>query len=582
LWWNNRLRETLFKALGVDRTRLRVLLAAVGLVVLTARAYADDKKPGMFDFESWKSPVTREREAAGQIAPGGIDLSPAVPHTGEPRIIRVRVYADSDYRGLVMRWQARLRGQLARINGVAGPIFNVTFEIESLRSWERSHVGMAFDPIMKELAALDPAREVDLVLGLVTPARGVATSMHQVGEAFTPGRYLVLRGMDDEQEGLAIDRQYHLLSADERGRLYSDRKAHKEVVLFLHEWGHSAGLLHEEDRTMIMNPLYDPKQSTFSAFDRKVLGLVIDRRHAHPGEALPERTDLAALYATAPPDVGSDKERADLLALLGGQRSTARALAAPGKAGSASGLSPADVGVFNSAVAAAGGEHPDEAWKILAPLLKRFGTSGASPGDWTRAARLAVKIGALTAAEEAIGHLPRGGAEVERIAADVETIRQRIALRSGQQAGVPPEREPEYVASFWATEKLVASNDLVGARVHLEAFATAFPDAAGTDLLTCEVEVRAKHAAIATKRCGATLEKFKFAERAHYLLGVLAARGGHGAEAEQHLQAAIHIDPQDTGAWHMLAELYRSQRARGRLDELTRRYQAEFAAPLAP
>jgi hypothetical protein len=198
----------------------------LGLAALTARAHADGKKPGMFDFESWKSPVTREREAAGQIAPGGLDLSPAVPHTTEPRIIRVRVYADSDHRGLVMRWQARLRGQVARINAVAGPVFNVTFELESLRSWERSHVGMALDPTLKELAALDPAREVDLVLGLVTPARGVATSIHQLGEAFTPGRYIVLRGMDDEQEGQAIDREYHLLSADERARLYGNRKSH--------------------------------------------------------------------------------------------------------------------------------------------------------------------------------------------------------------------------------------------------------------------------------------------------------------------------------------------------------------------
>lgn len=561
----------------MNRTRT-FLLAALGLAALGGRAAADGKKPGMFDFESWKSPVAREREAAGQIAPGSFDLTPAVPHTGEPRVIRVRVYADSDYRGLIMRWQGRLRGQLARVNAVAGPVFNVTFEIESIRTWERSHVGAAFDPIMKELAALDPAREVDLVLGLVTPMRGVATSMHQVGEAFTPGRYLVLRGMDDEQEGLAIDREYHLLSAEERARIYSDRKAHKEVAVFLHEWGHSAGLLHEEDRAMIMNPALDPRQSAFSEFDKKVLALVIDRRHAHPGEAFPERADLAALYEKVPPDVGSEKERMQLLSFLRPRPAT-RDPAASDK-GAPSGLSPADADIFNRAVAAASAEHLDEAWKILAPLFGRLAASGANAGDWTRAARLALAAGALSAAEEAIGHVARGGPEIEKVAVDVEAIRLRVALPPGRKAGVPPEREPDYVARFRATSKLVAAGDLPGARAGLEAFAAAFPDTAGTDLLTCEVEVRAKHAAVAARRCQAALDKFKFAERAHYLLGLLAARGGRGAEAEQHLQAAIHIDPRDTGAWQTLGELYRSQRARGRLDELARRYQAEFAAPL--
>jgi tetratricopeptide (TPR) repeat protein len=550
----------------------------MGLAALAGRAAADGKKPGMFDFESWKSPVAREREAAGQIAPGTFDLTPAVLHPGEPRIIRVRVYADGDYRGLIMRWQARLRGQLARINAVAGPVFNVTFEIESIHAWERSHVGVAFDPIMKELAALDPAREVDLVLGLVTPMRGVATSMHQVGQAFTPGRYLVLRGMDDEQEGLAIDREYHLLSADERARLYGDRKAHREVAVFLHEWGHSAGLLHEEDRAMIMNPALDPRQAAFSEFDKQVLALVIDRRHAHPGEPFPERADLAALYEKVPASVGSEKERMQLLSFLR-PRPTTRDRSTPDEE-APSGLSQADVDIFNRAGSAANAKHLDEAWKIFAPLFGRLAASGANASDWTRAARLATAVGALTAAEEAIGHVARGAPEIEKLAVDVEAIRLRIALPPGRKAGVPPEREPDYVARFRAASALVASGDLAGARAGLEAFAAAFPDTAGTDLLTCEVEVGSKHAAIAAKHCQAALDKFKFAERAHYLLGLLAARGGRGAQAEQHLQAAIHIDPRDTGAWQTLGQLYRSQRARGRLDELDRRYQAEFAAPL--
>ncbi len=560
-----------------------------GLVVVAAgvlagdRARADDKKPGMFDFQPWKSPVTREREAAGRLAPVGFDLTPAVAANTAPRTIRVRVYADSDYRGLVMRWQARLRGQLTHINAVAGPVFAVRFEVESFRSWDRSHVGVGLDAIGKELTALDPAREVDLVLGLVTPARGVENSFHVLGEAPTPGHHIVLRGMDDEQEGVALDREYQLLSADERGKLYSDRKAHKEVVLFLHEWGHSAGLLHEDDRTMIMNPSYDPRQTAFSAFDKQVLALVVARRLALPAEAFPESADLLRLYERAPADVGSDKDRAEVVAFLR-QASMRSGPARPGAGPTpVAGLASADIDAFNGAVDAARGGHPEEAWKLLAPLVDRLRAGAAGKVDkektdaWTRVAQLAAGIGALTVAEEAIGHVPRGGAEIEKIAADVERTRERVALPSGARSGLSSEREPAYVAAFWAISALVASSDLKGARARLDGFAAAHPDTAGADVLACELELRAKHAAAATKRCEAALAKFKFASRAHYLLGLCAARAGKGTVAEQHLQEAIHIDPQDTGAWRTLADVYRSEGARGRLDALARRYQAMFS-----
>ncbi len=565
-------------------TRAGVLaMLGLGAVLLSlslagGRARAQEKKPGMFDFEHWKSPVAREREAAGNIAPTGLDLTPAVPSTGAPRLIRLRVYADSDYRGLVMRWQARLRGQIGRVNAVTGPVFNVRFEIESIRSWDRSHVGMAFDPMLKELEALDPAREVDLVLGLVTPARGVATSFHQLGEADTPGRHILLRGMDDEQEGQAIDRDYHLLSEDERQRLYADRKGHKEVVLFLHEWGHTAGLLHEEDRSMIMNPSYDHRQTGFSSFDKEVLALMIEKRLALPGAELPERADLLKLFEKAPPDVGSSGERARMLAFL--RSSPAGHLQGGGAPPPRTGLSNADVDEFNGALAAAKAEHPDQAWKILAPLLQRLREEKANADTWTRAARLANAIGALTAAEEAIGQVPRGGAEIEKIAVDVELTRQRVALPPGTKGGLAPEREPAYVAGFWTTAQLIGAGELPAARAQLDTFAAAFPDTPGVDLLSCDLELRAKHAAAATKRCQAAVTKYRYAQRAHYLLGLLAVRAGREAVAEQQLQEAIHIDPQDAGAWRTLAQLYRAQRARGRLDELARKYQAAFAAPL--
>ncbi len=179
-----------------------------------------------------------------------------------------------------------------------------------------------------------------------------------------------MRGMDDEEEGKALEPEFHLLPGMERSRLYGDRRNHKEFVLFLHEWGHTAGLLHQQDRAAIMNPEYDRRQSGFSDFDRQVLALVVADRH-----------------------------------------------------------------------------------------------------------------------------LPRGGAEIEAMAANAELFRQRVALPPRAISAVPVEREPAYVADFVATSNVIQSAEPAKARASLETFAAAYPDSAGADLLACELEMRTSHGA---------------------------------------------------------------------------------------
>jgi hypothetical protein len=574
-----------------------IVAAIVGGIGFQA-ARADDKKPGMFDFDPWKLPVTRQRESAGRLAPKGLDLTPAAAWAGEPRPIRLRIYADQDYRGLMMRWQPKVRAQIDRLNAVVGPVFGVRFEIESFRDWDRSHVGQPLEPILKELEALDPAREVDWVLGLTTPMRGVATSIHQIGGARLLGRHLLMRGMDDEQEFRALEDAFKLLSPDERERLYAERKAHKEVVVFLHEWGHTVGLLHDDDRALIMNPSYDERQRTFSDFDKEVLALVIERRLGRRTELYPESADLLPLYEKAPADEGSDQERAQVLALLrwraAGGKETAAAPPAPGPAAPvppppasaghpAAELSPADAEAYDRAAAAAQAGHPEEAWRLLSPLMARPRPGKPNPQLWTRLARLAATIGALTAAENAIGHGARGDAELEKIAGDVEAARHRVALPSGSaQAGVEADREPAYVAGFWETEGLVAAAhfDPLAARARLRDFAAAFPAAPGVELLTCDLELRANHAALAAKHCEAALTKAKEASRAYLLLGLIATRAHRDNVAEARLRSAILLDPETPEAWRALAKLYRGLGANARLAELDDKHRVLFSTPL--
>jgi hypothetical protein len=550
----------------------------VALCAIAADARADKKKPGLFDMAVPELPVTRERRAVDRLTPQGVNLSPADAPIGAGRTIRLRIYADKDYRGLVLRWQTKARAQIQRVNAVVGAVFNTRFEIESLRDWDRSHVGQPLNNAMlDELQTLDQAREVDLVIGLVTPLHGVATSIHSIGFAGFLSRHFLLRGMDDEQEFRAFEQDFKLVSPEERQRLYAERKAHKEIVCFLHEWGHTLGLLHNEDRKIIMNPAYDQQQAEFSEYEQRIVALVLERRLAARDEEFPENADLLPLVAGMPATEGSDAERATLLDLV---KRRAQNRAGKKAAKDAVELADADVGAFNRAVSALNGGHPDEAWKLLGPVIEHTRGRQVDGKTWARIAELAAAIGALTSADDAAtraGALPAA----QKLSSEIESTRHRIALPlDAGKFGVPPEREPAYVAGYWATTRLIDGTDVAAARTRLGELTAAFPDAPGVDVLTCDLELKARHVPLASKRCDAALAKFKGATRAHYLLAMIAIRARRDTVAEQHFRQAVLLDPADASNWRALAQFYRATGATKRLAALADQHQALLSSPL--
>ena len=173
------------------------------------------RRTGLFDIRVVEAAgQARARRGAAAGAAGSEPDARRCAPVGEARTIRLRIYADRDYRGAVIRWQSKARAQVQRINAVVGAVFNVRFEVESLRDWDRSHVGVPLgSAFVEELEALDDGKQVDLVVGLVTPLHGVATSVHSIGYANYLSRHFMLRGMDDEQEFRAFEREFKLISA---------------------------------------------------------------------------------------------------------------------------------------------------------------------------------------------------------------------------------------------------------------------------------------------------------------------------------------------------------------------------------
>ena len=561
-----------------------LVAASIGLVA-QPQAQAQKKKPGLFDFDVPKLPYQYERDAAKGLAPGTVDLTPAAAAKGDARVIKVRIYADTDYRNVILRWQSKARAQINRINGVVQPVFNLRFEVDSLKDWNESHIGMAMPTVLDRLRALDRASDVGLVVAFTTPLQGVAASIHAIGEAGLLGRHFLMRGMDDDQEALAIDREFKLLDPEERRGLYGSRKAHKEIVVFLHEWGHTLGLLHNEAATNIMNPRYDARQASFSDYAKQVISTVVDRRAARPSQAHPEAADFVRLLETAPADEGSDGDRAELLAFA---RQQARGGGVdPGKPGGGVGsdvdLPPADIDAFNRAVGELNARRPEAAWTHLAPVIERASKRKVGANTLARLAGLAQAMGALTAAEN-VAAQGGGGAHVElgTIANDAAAMRQQVCLpRAGAETlGVTPANEPAYIAGYWDAARAMSSLEAPAARERLRAFAERFPDAPGVDLLACDLELRARRLPAASKRCGAAVAKCKESGRAYYLMGMVAANGGKHNVAEQSLQKAITLDPSDEGPWLLLARIYRHTRSKQQLADLAARHQTLLSTPL--
>jgi tetratricopeptide (TPR) repeat protein len=316
--------------------------------------------------------------------------------------------------------------------------------------------------------------------------------------------------------------------------------------------------------------------------------LVVDRRLGHRDQPFPEGADLEALLANAPSDEGSDADRHDLLALVrarqhgwvpgkGGEGNAETGAAR----GATTGLAAGDVDAFNRAVDAVNAGRGEDAWTLLAPVLRRASEHQTSPEAWRRLGELAAATGAFSAAEDAATRMDQADPALQKLTADLDVQRQRVALpANAAKLGVPPEREAAYVSAYRATAHEVATVDVRAARGRADAFAAAFPGSPGADILSCEVELRARRAAAATKRCEAALGKFKDAPRAHYLLGIIAAQSRRDPVAEQHLRRAILLDPAEPNAWRALAEMYRQSGAKQRLAQLADQHQALLSTPL--
>ncbi|MEO5769283.1 MAG: hypothetical protein ABIS92_13100 [Polyangia bacterium] len=540
-----------------------------------AMARAEPKSVPFFQKPSLTPERDVEKRTAELSTPQAL-RSPEAPIGERTRTLRVRVYGDLDYRAVTPHWQARVRSLFERVNAFVEPGFSVHFELQSLRSWDRRSAGAPLAGALAALEALDAGADVDWVIGLASALPGVTNDIHELGLAPLLGRHFVLRGTDDPAEALSMERNLHRLTNDERAELYRSRKQHRETVIFLHEWAHTLGALHDLEPDRIMNAQYRTNQTSLSADNIQIMRLDLDARVGPSFDPRP----LLAFVESRPFDDTLAQDRETLLRLLRdqGARATPPPSALPLGAPLSPPRPPPPFARPNPATPTRGtATNPPANTHELAEAVRALIANGhrdeararveaakrTALGDPKRSAPFVAvaggyrELGAVTLAEQALalaGDTP-GTAAISRWASET---RGRAGLPKDAVAfKITLEDEPAYLDLVGRIDGHLRANADQRANPLIREGLDRYPGAPGLLALRCDVELRAGRPQIARRTCTAALKPDGGAARAHALLASMDLDAGHRDDARAHLLRALALNPDDRDAMEMLLHLHR-------------------------
>ncbi len=585
---------------------------------------------------AFRTPWQEQRVAADALKPAEVSPAAHAP-AGAVRVLRVRAYADADYQAQTPRWTHHIEEQLDRASAALTAQFGVRLELESARPWNRSGASARLEPLVEQLFALDKGDGVDWVAGFVSSLDVFSAAQDQLGVAGLFGRHLVLRGISSAAEMDAINQSLQLLSTGDREQLVRERRLHKEISVFLHEWAHTLGAIHDRSPQTFMAPAYDKSQASFSEASARIIGIGLSFRDS-PGSreawARAYREELAR-------DPGSfwdaaERERslasADRFFASGPEKAPAEALAPEDakqlelalrreKAGDfaramllvepLASRYPRSAAVQNLActleeesgrpqalqLAACGraADLPGAPAHVLLvaaqlrlasqdprgalPLLRRVEPIlPADPKAWLWLAQLQLAAGALQAAERAAGHAP-GEKGMDQVLAECARTRRFIGFPKEPLAA---DREAAYVAAALAAHEQIDLRKPQAALERAAQMAREFPGTPAAAVIECRARSRESALAPIDSACTAAARADPGAFLPRYILGLVAIARGRWAEADAALRRALEIDGSTPEVWASLAAVQERLRARSALRELKAAYAARFGRALVP
>lgn len=570
-------------------------IAGVIAVLLLAQA-------AQAQIGNWKPAVVRQADAAREFAPVEVRLAARESGAGE-QVVKLRIWAARDYRNQTLHWQERVRRMVARANAAFQAWPRVRFEIAELRSWDIDSDGVRFETLLAQLESMDKGEDVDLTVGLAAADPTTAPSIHQLGMARLAGRHMILRNQNDLKENEAIQSAMDLLLPSTRDQLFIERKAHKELVVFLHEWAHTAGALHVDDPADLMNERYDHHQAKLEGWNVAIVDLYLKKRGGPKGEW---REELRRLAERAPASAWLAGDQRDLIATLGPPK---------GKPAENS-LSSENVAAFNQAVALHGAGQFTKALIALRPLqverpddprvqalwceLVLRASSGhperltaidaacrraaklapadpwpqlllaqahivalddagavtplsrahqildydktATPGAWGLLGQLYLRAWSPALACQAAGHADeKVAAEILR---DAAVLRHRFALPGAAEAeaqGVDAHEERAFLKRQNEIRDRIREGRMGDAEQLVKGFEESFPHSPAAPAQRALLLYSSGRFDQASKLYAEALLRDGDYATAHLFAGLIAAREGHGREKANHRGAVLHL-----------------------------------------
>jgi tetratricopeptide (TPR) repeat protein len=530
--------------------------------------------------------IKAQRRALNRALPATLEAGK--PVEGEPRIAKVRVYADADFRGQHVRWRDSFNDQLDYANQVMVPMLGVRLEAEYIE-WDRRKPEATVRDTLAELAELDDGDDVAWVIGLTGALPLVSATMDELGVAEVLGPHIVLRGFADLEERKAFARAFPDLDQAERDEVHDARRRHKMTVVLLHELGHTLGAIHEAEPAWILHPAYQSDQTTISDRNKELMRIALEDRLLPAGVRDTAGTYSKLLAAIEREDWGGwDADEKDSLV------SHLRAEIAALEAGlTASPVPAAAAQQYQRAERLAAQGKFDEAMAELEPIIAAYPANAQirllacqvqlaahGPKD-DRAAQVCERAAALApgdpAAHLSITAAQLAAGDVAGALATLELAKTRaMALREGRQVawqqiasiyqglgmltlaedaaaqigvpddpistwaartraryGVPrdgskfkitPENEAELVGAVRQILDLIYAGKLPEAERAAKKADKRWPGAPGLLAARCDLLMRQKKEAAAKKLCQRAIDAYDGAAWAHYLLGILTLK----------------------------------------------------------